>query len=420
MPSGYRGRVLRLLERYGANVGDRIQISSPKPCAGVVMPRYHHYDDSHIVLKLDSGYNVGVSVLDIEWISVLEGPPPESPPPPSPEVRKGLPDVLLVSTGGTIASHVDYRTGAVTPALDAAQLGDSMPEMYRMANVYPLNLISEYSENITPEHWVQMARAIHRERDNYDGIIVAHGTDTMHYTAAYLSFALAGCDTPIILTGSQRSPDRASSDAAMNLAGAVSAIASKIPRGVYVAMHHTRSDDIVALHYGTRVRKNHASRRDAFHAIFGEPACLVRDGEVELATRGDYWGGVEYRPVLSVNRGAALVKYHPGYDVRMLERLSAGCGAVILEGTGLGHVGREAYGAVKSMVRRGTFVGMTSQCIGGRVRMTVYESGRDLLDMGVVPLYMIPETALVKAMWALSHSKNLRHTMTAPTASEVM
>ena len=241
----------------------------------------------------------------------------------------------------------------------------------------------------------------------------------MHYTASYLSFALAGCDTPIILTGSQRSADRASSDASLNLQGAVAAITQGIKRGIYVAMHHTQSDDAIAIHPGTRTRKSHTSARGAFRTISGEPACVVRTAgcnAVRQTTTGTT--GHTGRPLSSA--GAALVKYHPGYDVSMLDMISERCGAVILEGTGLGHVGREAYGAIQKMVDRGVFVGMTSQCIEGRVRMTVYESGRDLLTMGVMPLHMIPETALVKAMWALSRHTDIHDVMASEIASEMM
>ena len=418
MPSGYDGRVLQTLDMHGAGVGDRVAIDSDIRYTGTIMPRYHHSDDSHIVLKLDSGYNVGVSILGITGIRILErrpAPPPSTPPP---EPRGDLPDILLVSTGGTIASRIDYRTGAVTPALDAAQLGESMPELYGMANIRPLQLLSEYSENITPEHWLEMAHTIHEEYSKYAGIILAHGTDTMHYTAAYLSFALAGCDTPIVLTGSQRSSDRASSDAALNLAGAVSAIIQGIPRGVYIAMHHTQSDDTISIHHGTRARKSHASARGAFRTINGEPAYMVSGGVLERHSHKDYWNGIAYSPAISVDRRAALVKYHPGYDTALLDHMSE-CRAVILEGTGLGHVGREAYHTIQSMVRRGIFVGMTTQCIEGSVRMTVYESGRDLLDIGVVPLRMVPETALVKAMWAASRDMDLHHTMVSDMASEM-
>lgn len=420
MPSGYAGRALAVLDRYDAAVGDYVSIRCGMTYTGTIMPRYHHSDDSHVVIKLDSGYNVGVSIDDMAGITVLRGPPDAAPAAGAPATNPDLPHILLVSTGGTIASRIDYRTGAVTPALDAAQLGESMPEIYEMANIRPLNLLSEYSENITPEHWIRMAETIHREHAKYAGIILAHGTDTMHYTASYLSFALAGCDTPIILTGSQRSADRASSDASLNLQGAVAAIAQGIKRGIYVAMHHTQSDDVIAIHPGTRARKSHTSARGAFRTISGEPSYVVRDGMLQCHTSNDYWDGAPYRPAVSVSRGAALVKYHPGYDASMLDIISERCGAVILEGTGLGHVGREAYEAIQKMVDRGVFVGMTSQCIEGRIRMTVYESGRDLLASGVVPLYMTPETALVKAMWALSRHTGIHDVMTAEIASEMM
>ena len=420
MSFGYAGRVLSALDRYGVAVGDYVRIHGNMTYTGTIMPRYHHSDDSHIVIKLDNGYNVGVSLNGMTDVKLLRGPPDAAPAAAAPATNPELPDILLVSTGGTIASRIDYRTGAVTPALDAAQLAETMPEIYQMANIRPLNLLSEYSENITPEHWIRMAETIHQEHAKYAGIILAHGTDTMHYTASYLSFALAGCDTPIILTGSQRSADRASSDASLNLQGAVAAITQGIKRGIYVAMHHAQSDDTIAIHQGTRTRKSHTSARGAFRTISGEPAYTIREGKMQCHTPSDYWNHTSYRPAVSVSRGAALVKYHPGYDASMLEMISERCGAVILEGTGLGHVGREAYGAIQKMVERGIFVGMTSQCIEGRVRMTVYESGRDLLAMGVVPLHMIPETALVKAMWALSRHTEIHGIMTSEIASEMM
>ena len=420
MSSGYAGRALSALDRYGVAVGDYVRIHGSMTYTGTIMPRYHHSDDTHIVIKLDNGYNVGVSLDGMASIKLLRGPPDATPAAAAPAANPGLPDILLVSTGGTIASRIDYRTGAVTPALDAAQLAETMPEIYEMANIQPLNLLSEYSENITPEHWLQMAGTIHQEHAKYAGVILAHGTDTMHYTASYLSFALAGCDTPIILTGSQRSADRASSDASLNLQGAVAAITQGIKRGIYVAMHHTQSDDAIAIHHGTRVRKSHTSARGAFRTISGEPAYTVRDGKLQCHIPNDYWDHTPYKPAVSVSRGAALVKYHPGYDAAMLDMISERCGAVILEGTGLGHVGREAYRIIQKMAERGIFVGMTSQCIEGRVRMTVYESGRDLLAMGVVPLHMIPETALVKAMWALSNHTDIHDTMTSEIASEMM
>lgn len=422
--SGYHGRAAESLRRWGAAVGDRIIIhSGDTTYAGIVMPRYHHSDDSHIVLKLDNGYNVGISLEGISEVS-REGPAPKAAKPDgSPEPNPELPDILLVSTGGTIASRIDYRTGAVTPALDAAELSDSVPELAKIANMHPEELLSEYSENITPDHWLQMAaRMREASSTGYAGIIVAHGTDTMHYTSAFLSFALRGFPVPIVLTGSQRSSDRASSDAALNLMGAATAIASGIPRGVYIAMHQDGGDETVAIHLGTRARKSHTSSRGAFRTVGGDPAYTIQGNRLHVNTSGDFYHDAAYTPSIHVSQKAALIKYHPGFDPAILDRMvDGGCRAIILEGTGLGHIGRSAYDSVRRARKMGVFMGMTSQCIEGRVRMTVYESGRDLLEMGITPLGdMIPEVALVKAMWLLGSGQDITgNAMTVPVASEV-
>ena len=422
--SGYHGRAAESLRRWGAAVGDRITIHSGDiTYAGIVMPRYHHSDDSHIVLKLDNGYNVGISLEGISEVRP-QGPAPKAAGPDgSPRSNPDLPDILLVSTGGTIASRIDYRTGAVTPALDAAELSDSVPELGRIANMHPEELLSEYSENITPDHWLQMATRIREASTGYAGVIVAHGTDTMHYTSAFLSFALRGFPVPIVLTGSQRSSDRASSDAALNLTGAATAIASgMMPRGVYIAMHQDEGDEAVAIHLGTRARKSHTSSRGAFRTIGGDPAYTVQGDRLHANTTGDFYHGSPFAPSIGVSREAALIKYHPGFDPAILDGMvEGGCRAIILEGTGLGHIGRSAYDSVRRARRMGVFLGMTSQCIEGRVRMTVYESGRDLLEMGIIPLGdMIPEVALVKAMWLLGSGRDVTgDAMTVPVASEV-
>ena len=424
---GYRGRAYDALQRYDITVGDRIRINTDDiSYTGLIMPRYDHSDDAHIILKLANGYNVGISLQNIQDIVIISDDDDDIPSASVADVSSlpsyddTLPDILLLSTGGTIASRIDYRTGAVTPTLNAAEISASIPELSRIANIHPVPIMSEYSENITPEHWTDMAHYIDGIKSRYSGIIIAHGTDTMHYTSAYLSFALSGYPVPIVMTGSQRSSDRASSDAAPNLVGAATAIAAGIPRGVYIAMHFDQNDDITAIHPGTRVRKCHTSSRAAFRTINDAPTYLVRNDILEGAqTR--YYQTESYIPRIGVDRRAVLIKYHPGYDNTLLEQIpKCGYQAVILEGTGLGHIGQESYHSISDMIRNGIFVGMCSQCLEGRVRMTVYESGRDLLQMGIVPLEdMLPETALVKAMWALSFADDIRDIMLKPVASEI-
>ena len=439
--TGYKDNALKFLSDNGVAVSDTVKIigkdvddGDDKEIQAVVMPRYEYCDDAHITVKLKSGYNVGLAIDAIKEISKVVAPSDgiKQVAEKKTEKRAGLPNILLLTTGGTIASKIDYRTGAVTSVLTAEELVESVPELSDMANIDAKVLFSEYSENIVPAQWIEIAKAVteYAESD-YAGIIIAHGTDTMHYTSSFLSFALAGFQMPIVLVGAQRSSDRASSDAALNLIGAVKFISECADvRGVYVAMHKDNSDDVIACHVGTRVRKNHASKRGAFETVGGEPAFLVRmdgDGDknnsIDKNTQTDFFADDKFTPKIELNENVALVKYHPGYKAEMLESIiDSGYNAIIFEGTGLGHIGKNMYPAVEKAHRQGIFMGMTSQCLDGKVRMTVYESGRDLLNLGITPLgNMIAEVALVKAMWITGDtvdSKEVKQRMLKEVASE--
>ncbi len=245
----------------------------------------------------------------------------------------------------------------------------------------------------------------------------------MQYSAAFLSFALAGYPIPIVLVGSQRSSDRPSSDAALNLISSMRFIIESNTRGVFVVMHHNESDNLMVGHVGTRVRKNHTSKRGAFQTIGGDPAFLIFDKKIEKNLKTEFFNQNQYNPKLNFDTHVALVKYYPGYNPKIIDFLiKSGYKAIIFEGTGLGHVGKKIYEEVKKANGDGIFMGMTSQCIDGRVDMNVYESGRDLQELGIIPLSdMIPETALVKAMWALGNSTNveeMKNLMTQNIASE--
>ncbi len=407
--SGYRGKSLAFLEKHNLEVGNLVKIETDSAYSGILMPRYEYSDDKHIVLKLKSGYNIGVEIDKIKKIELESSETVKKENIPQPHVDPNLPKILLVSTGGTIASKIDYRTGGVTPALTAAELNATVPELAKIANVDTEVLFSEYSENLLPEHWKKIAEKINSHvKSEYKGIIIAHGTDTMQYTAAALSFSLAGIPIPVVLVGSQRSSDRPSSDAALNLISAARFLVESNTGGIYVVMHNNQSDDEVACHWATRVRKNHTSKRNAFQTIGGDPAFIVKRNKIEKnpqfnPTKKDYM------PKINFDTRVVLVKYYPGLDPKIMEYIiSAGYKAIIFEGTGLGHVGKILYEYVGKAKKKGLFLGMTSQCIDGMVRMTVYESGRDLLNLGIIPLgNIIPETALVKAMWALGTSKSI-------------
>jgi glutamyl-tRNA(Gln) amidotransferase subunit D len=406
---GYEGNSLKFLKSNQITVGDSVKILSDITYSGIIMPRYEHSDDKHIVLKLKSGYNIGLEIEKIKKVEKIEGLQKIKEKDEKVEKIEGLQKILLLSTGGTIASKIDYRTGAVTPILTAEELNSSVPELAKIANIDTEVLFSEYSENIMPEHWLKIAEKINEySKSDYLGIIIAHGTDTMHYTSSFLSFALAGFPIPIVLVGSQRSSDRASSDAALNLIGATKFIIENNTKGVYIVMHQDENDDTIACHLGTRVRKNHTSKRGAFQTIGDNPAFIITENQIQKNISKDFFKVNEFHPKINLDTKVALVKYHPGYDPKLLNQIiDNGYRGIIFEGTGLGHVGKIMYESIKKANEKGIFLGMTSQCIDGRVGMTVYESGRDLLDLGIIPLEnMIPEVALVKAMWAIGNSQN--------------
>ena len=413
--TGYKGEALTILEKAGLSVGDLVRVETTDASfEGYLMPRYELADSLHIVIKLKNGYNIGISVKKIRSVTkIAEGEKPKYTPPQPPRLNTNLPKVLILSTGGTIASRIDYRTGAVHPALTAEDLYASVPEVSEVAQVDAEVLFSIFSENLRAEHWCKIAEHIHTSlKKGYSGVVITHGTDTMGYTAAALSFALRGVPVPIVLVGAQRSSDRPSSDAATNLLAAT-LVASRAPfSGVFVAMHAGLSDDVIAVHHSASVRKNHTSRRDAFQSINRRPVAYVKDGVIQQIdpnlpprrTPSD-----DFKPAARFEERVALLKFHPNFDPTLIDYLvDKGVKGLVLEGTGLGHVGHYCYDSIKKAIEKGVLVGMSSQCIWGRVRMTVYDTGRDLLNIGVLPLdTLFPEVALVKMMWVLGNAETL-------------
>jgi len=427
--TGYRGEALKLLKKANVQVGDFIRlVKEDETYEGLLIPRSEYGDDKHVVIKLKSGYNIGVHVTPktkIEKIGV--GVKPSFVPPPLPKQKPNLPKVAIISTGGTIASRVDYRTGAVRPALSASDLYSVVPELSEVAVIDTEILFSIFSENITTKHWTEMAkRAAKHIKNGVSGVVIAHGTDTLGYTSAALSFALQNLPVPVVLVGAQRSADRPSSDAAMNLIGAVRAAADAPFAEVVVAMHETISDTSIVFHRGTKVRKCHTSRRDAFKSVNTPPLARIENGKITVLTE-DYCRRDKNRELVvkpEFDEKVVLLKFHPSFNPEVIEwYVENGYKGIVLEGTGLGHVGKYCLQAVRKAVESGVLVAMTSQCIWGRVNMNVYDQGRDLLALGVVPLEdMLPETALVKMMWTFGQTKNLeeaKHLLTTNIAHEI-
>ena len=409
--TGYRGKALSLLISSDAEIGSLVEVTSGETkYEGVLMPRYELSDDEHIVIKLQNGYNIGIRIGPQTKIQRMgAGERPTYRQPPVPEPRLDLPRVAILSTGGTIASRVDYRTGAVRPALTAGDLHAVVPELSEMAAVRAEILFSILSENMTPEHWSELAQKIAQIiEEGIDGIVVTHGTDTLGYTAAAMSFALQETPVPVILVGAQRSSDRPSSDAATNLLAAVKMATGPIAE-VLVAMHEGFEDNSILIHRGTKVRKCHTSRRDAFKSINTRPLARVREGKIEIlvdeSKRRDPTRKLALKDKFDPR--VALIKTYPGMDPKVIDfYVEEDFKGIIFEGTGLGHLPERCFPSIRKAISAGIIVGMTSQCIGGRIGMTVYDTGMDLLSMGVIPLGdMLPETATVKLMWVLGQTK---------------
>ncbi|MEF8773846.1 MAG: Glu-tRNA(Gln) amidotransferase subunit GatD [Halobacteriales archaeon] len=404
------------------NPGDRVRVQrAAETFEGVLLPSS---TPEHLVVKLSGGYNVGldreaadVEVLEEDVYDLQEGGSEATT-----EVAfdDDLPTVALISTGGTIASTVDYRTGAVTAQFTAEDVLRAVPDLAGRANYRGRVVANILSENMTPAVWQDLARTVHEEIEaGADGVVVMHGTDTMQFSAAALSFML-DTPVPVVFTGSQRSADRPSSDNVMNAVCAVEAAKSDAAE-VMVAMHDSRSDDRCALHRGTRVRKNHTSRRDAFETVGARPLGYVDYDDETVAFNRGYRaresGDCTLAPDLADD--VELLKFTPATDEALLDLMDGKAG-LVLEGTGLGHVHSDWTDRIADLVDGGTTVMMTSQCIDGRVCDRVYDTGRDLLEAGVVEGGdMLPGTAKVKLMWALANADDPEETMRTPLAGEL-
>ncbi|ARS90321.1 Glu-tRNA(Gln) amidotransferase subunit GatD [Natrarchaeobaculum aegyptiacum] len=412
------------------NPGDRVRVDrADRTFEGVALPSS---TDDHLVVKLEGGYNVGVD-RDAAEVEVLaedvyeidgrdsvgsNGDADDD----TSEIAfdDDLPTITLVSTGGTIASTVDYRTGAVTAQFDAEDVLRAVPDLAGRANYRGRVVANILSENMEPPLWQELATVVHEEIEaGADGVVVMHGTDTMQYSASALSFMLE-TPVPIVFTGSQRSADRPSSDNVMNAVCAVEAAKSDCAE-VLVCMHGSESDDVCALHRGTRVRKNHTSRRDAFETVGAEPLGTV-DYETETV---DFRRGYQERDARDLalandlEADVELLKFTPGMDPAFLDVVEGSAG-LILEGTGLGHVHTDLIPRLEELVADGTTVVMTSQCLEGRVCDRVYDTGRDLLEAGVLEAGdTLPGTAKVKLMWALENSDDVAEAMQTSLAGEL-
>ncbi|RLE93962.1 MAG: Glu-tRNA(Gln) amidotransferase GatDE subunit D [Thermoprotei archaeon] len=412
---GYSQEIIEVFERKSIDIYDKIRIvKNGKEYVGLLMPRPFYGDPRCIVIKLSNGYNIGVAFDEKTRVELLEkSEGVRSPTLTAEELEKSLGEVVIVNTGGTISSKVDYLTGAVYPAFSTKDLYAMVPEIKDIASIRARPLFNILSEDMTPKHWETMAKVAYEEfKKGAVGVIFTHGTDTMHFSAAALAFAVQRASGPIVFVGAQRSPDRPSSDAFLNLLSAV-ITAKKAPFAESViVMHGESSDTYCYVHRGVKARKLHTSRRDAFKSVNDMPIAKVENGKVVVINdryifREKTANNIVLKP--KFDGRVLLIKVYPGCSPEIIRwAIDSKYHGIVLEATGLGHVPQPMVKYVEEAVAEGIPVAVTSQCIWGRVNLNVYRRGVELIKAGAIPCEdMTPETALVKLMWILAQTRDL-------------
>ncbi len=411
--------------------GDYVEaLTADKAFKGVLITRPEILGSDVIVLKLDNGYNIGISKDNIKELKVVKKYKKSLEKLPELKPKKGLPFVSIVSFGGTISSKVDYMTGGVHADYGAEELISFCPEIAGFANIRARKAMSIMSEDMVADDWKRMAEEIAKELRDCDGVVVTQGTDTLHFSTAAMSFMLQGLDKPVVFTASQRSIDRGSSDAFMNLSCAVNAAANFGCAEVLCCMHATSSDDYCFLLRGTKLRKMHTSRRDAFRPVNCLPVAKVfPDGRIEAISE---FRKAERKNHVKVKNGfsekVALHYAYPGMDPGVISYyIDRGYKGIVIAATALGHVNlnnkkKSLEAALKKAKEKGVVVVIASQTLYGRVNPYVYSNLRRL-SIGLGCIFaedMLPETAYIKLAWLLGNNfKDIKGMMLKNIAGEI-
>ena len=408
---GYKGKGREVLEKNKIVIWDIIKIITDEgEYEGIVLPRNEYSAPDYIEIKLENNYNIGIHashIRNIEKIGKREAkykiPEKKFP------INKKLPYLKLLGTGGTVASRLDYTTGAVIPSFTPGELFSSVPELAEICNLETEIVFEILSENMRPEYWQQLAEKVGKAANSgKDGVIVGHGTDTMSFTSAALSFMLKDLSIPVVLVGSQRSSDRPSSDAAMNLINAATVATSDIAE-VVVCMLGSSAHDYGLIHRGTRVRKMHSSVRHTFRTIDDIPLGMIKNRQIKLFKQ-DYKRRSKNETEVSSNfeKKTALIYSYPGMNNEIIHYyIDKGYKGIVIAGTGLGHVSTEIYESVERAIQEGIVILMTVQTLHGFTGMNVYSTGRELLNLGVIAgRNILPETGYVKLGWVLGQTND--------------
>jgi len=383
----------------------RVQ-TKEKTYEGMLMP---DSTKEKIFLKLDNGYNVGIEARHITKQDVIGEIKQKRTEKKKASPKKGLKKIIILHTGGTIASKVDYESGGVSAKFTAEDMLDMVPELSSIANIETELVSNMMSEDMNFSDHAKIINSVKKHIGTCDGIIIGHGTDTMTYTSAALAFAFEGLPLPVLLVGSQRSFDRGSADAAMNLICAAHFIVKSGFSGVGICMHDRSHDDKCAILPATKSRKMHTTRRDAFKAINTDPIALIDiDGKISNYTKQAQKASYSLKEKFSDK--VCILKMHPNFSKGLLEYATKNFDALVIEGTGLGHMPTNTpdnlhnYEILGKFIKNGGIVAMASQCVFGRVQAHVYSNLRRLHAIGVIFCEdMLSETAFVKLSWLLGN-----------------
>lgn len=415
--SGYHGSALQWLKSHQLEVWDEIEVAKAEALIqGVILPRNELASSGYVALKLVTGYNIGFNIGGIQSVKKVgrrkgEYRVPQVNIPPRPD----LPFIPILGCGGTIASRLDYQTGGTIPALTPEELISSFPEIADLAQIETRLLFELFSENIAFEHYTKILTEINKiiRQKKAKGIVLTHGTDTMAFTAAALSFSITNSPIPIVITGAQRSSDRPSSDSFFNLYNSVQYASSPQAKNeVVVIMHETSSDTACSIHQATRVRKMHSSRRDAFQTIGASPLGRIENGEITYNKRSTPLPADQRAKTSKVRITkkfepmVGMFYHYPGIQPGTLNHhLENGYKGLVLVGTGLGHISSKLIPLVQTATEDlGMVVVMVTQTLHGFTGMSVYETGRRLIKAGVVPVgTILPETAYIKLSYLLGN-----------------
>ena len=401
------------MNKNNAVPGDYVEIHLTKLIYEGILLEVPETEKGIVLLKLDSGYNIGFNRKDILKIVLVKKAKEKK---EELEIKKdsSKPNIAFVITGGTIASRLDSKTGGVHPLQNSEDLFKFYPDVFSKVNVSRVEIpFMKASEDMDSKDWQKIAKIVVEllNDNNIQGIVITHGTDTLHYTSAALSFFIKNLNKPVALTYSQRSSDRASSDADLNLQCASLVAISDIAE-VSLVGHASSNDDFCYAMSGAKVRKLHTSRRDAFKVINGKPFAKVFPDKIEILFEYNLRNKNKAKLDDKFEEKVALIKIYPGQEADILDYYAKkGYKGIVLEMTGLGQVptkkARNSWTAkLKEVQSKGIVICATSQCINGRVDPLVYSNGREILATGVIYLEdMLSETALVKLGWILGHSE---------------